>query len=55
MLKSWACGDNSAVGIWRVYHEIVTVDGTNAGRGMSRLAAIATERNGIEKLPEEID
>jgi len=49
MLKSWAKGESSAVGIWRLCHNIVTGDGTNAGLGMSRLAALATESSGSEQ------
>ena len=46
MLLAWASGDSSAIGIWRLCHGICTVDGTNAGRGMARLAALASERSG---------
>ena len=45
-LKSWATGETSSVGIWRLSYAIVRVDGTNAGYGMSRLADLATESSG---------
>ena len=49
MLKSWAKGENSTVGIWRLCHAIVTGDGTDAGVGMSRLASLGSERGGSEQ------
>ena len=49
MLKSWAKGESSAVGIWRPCYAIVTEDGTNAGLGMSRLAGLASASSGSEK------
>ena len=45
-LKSWATGETSSVGIWRLAYAIVRADGTDAGFGMSRLAALATETSG---------
>ena len=54
MLKTWAKGENSTVGIWRLCHAIVTEDGTDAGCGMSRLAALGSARSGSEKMLEEI-
>ena len=45
-LKSWATGETSSVGIWRLAYAIVRVDGTDAGYGMSRLAALSTETSG---------
>ena len=54
MLKSWAKGDSSAVGVWRLCHAIVTEDGTDAGRGMRRLAELGSTTSGSEqKLLEE--
>ena len=49
-LKSWATGDSSTVGMWRLCHAVCTQDGTNAGVGMGRLAGLATsERSSSEQ------
>ena len=49
-LKSWATGDSSTVGMWRLRHAVCTQDGTNAGLGMGRLAGLATsERSSSEQ------
>ena len=49
-LKSWATGDSSTVGMWRLCHAVCTQDGTNAGLGMGRLAGLATsERSSSEQ------
>ena len=45
MLKSWAKGDISTVGMWRLCYAIVTKDGTDAGAGMARLAGLATSES----------
>ena len=50
MLKSWAKGESSTVGIWRLCHAIVTRDGTDAGTGMARLAGLASENSGSEQI-----
>ena len=49
MLKTWAKGENSTVGIWRLCYAICTGDGTDAGMGMSRLASLGSERGGSEQ------
>ena len=50
MLKSWAKGDISTVGMWRLCYAIVTKDNTDAGAGMARLAGLATsESSGSER------
>ena len=49
MLKSWAKGETSAVGVWRLTHGIVTQDGSDCGYGMGRLAALASTTSGSEK------
>ena len=50
MLKSWAKGEISTVGMWRLSYAIVTKDNTDAGAGMARLAGLATaESDGREK------
>ena len=49
-LKSWATGDSSTVGMWRLCHAVCTQDRTNAGLGMGRLAGLATsERSSSEQ------
>ena len=45
MLKSWAKGDISTVGMWRLCYAIVTKDNTDAGAGMARLAGLATSES----------
>ena len=49
MLKSWAKGEISTVGIWRLCHAIVTGDGTDAGYGMDRLANLGSGSSGSEQ------
>ena len=49
MLKSWAKGELSTVGIWRLCHGIVTQDGTDAWVGMRRLAELGSASSGSEK------
>ena len=49
MLKTWAKGETSTVGMWRLCHAIVAGDGTDAGVGMSRLASLGSERGGSEQ------
>ena len=49
-LKSWATGDSSTAGMWRLCHAVCTQDRTNAGLGMGRLAGLATsERSSSEQ------
>ena len=50
MLKSWAKGEISTVGMWRLCYAIAEKDKTDAGAGMARLAGLATaESDGREK------
>ena len=49
MLKSWASGDISTNCMWTLCHSIVTEDRSDCGRGMSRLAALATRTSGSER------
>ena len=53
MLKSWASGDMSTKCMWNLCHSIVTEDRSDCGRGMSRLAALASGSSGSEKLLAE--
>ena len=54
MLTSWAKGESSAAGVWRLCHAIVKEDGTDAGLGVHRLANIASASSGSEKLRQSI-
>ena len=49
MLKSWAKGETTAVGAWRLTHAIVTEDGSDCGYGLGRLAGLASVTSSSEK------
>ena len=49
MLKSWASGDMSTKCMWNLCHSIVTEDRSDCGRGMSRLAALASRTSGSDR------
>ena len=49
MLKSWAQGETSAVGVWRICHAIVAEDGSDCGLGMKRLSDLSSVRSGSER------
>ena len=49
MLQSWAKGEISAAGIWRLAHAIVEQDGSDCGAAMHRIDNLASQRSGSEK------
>ena len=49
MLKSWAKGEASAIGVWRLIHAIVDEDGSECGHAMARLSGLASETSGSEQ------
>ena len=53
MLLSWAKGENPAVSICRLAYAIVTIDGSDCGQGMKRLAGLSAPTAGSEKTAQD--
>ena len=48
-LKQWAQGETSAVAMYRICNAIINEDGSDCGRGMNRIANLASLTGGSEK------